>query len=545
MDKRFYWKSTLLIIFILVLVGVAGYFLVRNYNKSEKSSNTSKTKTSTSTTVDTPVATNAPETINNQDEVSFIAVGDISFSRGVERVVKYQKDINFPFLKTKTILENADFTYGNLETPITPGEEIPDGSMVFRSNPGTEQALKWAGFDILNLANNHSYNFDAQGLEDTFKYLESVDIKYVGAGSNSKEAYEPIFFSKNNINFAMLSYEAMDIVPAEYEATPEKSGITFMRIDKMQDAVRKAKETADFVIVAMHAGEEYVPLGNDLQTNFAHAAIDAGAELVIGDHPHVVQNAEIYNNKIIFYNLGNFVMDQMWSDDTRRALIFKGNFTKEGLEHFELFPVVIEHYSQPTPVNGNVADQIIQRLLLPVKKEYRVSYDTESEHYQKNSVYIYEMNKVITQDFVLNNGEAKIFSEDKVIWESPTDWYVSQIVKAPSLNDGRNLINMSVWKPGNYGNSMPIWETDNDPSVKNHLFVYEIKNNELTPVWQSSNLPVPNCKINFYDIENDGKYELVAYEGKYENNYDCTTSHVAVFRWNQWGFYNEWREAIN
>jgi hypothetical protein len=405
--------------------------------------------------------------------------------------------------------------------------------MLFRSNPGTENALKWAGFDIINLANNHTYNFEAEGLLNTLKYLNDVGIQYVGAGENAEQAYAPLYFSKNGINFALLSYEAMDIVPADYEATELKPGIAFMRINRMQEAVVRAKTQADIVIVAMHAGEEYVPFGNDLQSNFAHAAIDAGAELVLGDHSHVIQNAEIYKDKLILYNLGNFVMDQMWSDDTRRALIFKGEFSKKGLEKFELTPVVIEHYSQPTPVNGTLADEIVKRLVLPLNKN------------QKGTTYSFTTS--LDQNTQLIDGKVTIYSNNETVWTSPDDWYVSDVELADSLNDGRNLINMSVWKSGNYGEAMPLWESENDTSVKNHLFVFELKDNEVRPVWQSSNLPVPNCDISFYDTGNDGTVELVAYEGQYSEsseNTECQPTHLAVFRWNQWGFYNESRSPI-
>jgi len=130
------------------------------------------------------------------EEVSLIAVGDISYSRGVERIVKKQNDINYPFLKIRDYLKSADLVFGNLETPITQGAEIPDFEMIFRSNPGTEQALKQTGFSILSLANNHTPNFGEKGLKDTFNYLENVDIKYVGAGENEEEAYQAVYVEK-------------------------------------------------------------------------------------------------------------------------------------------------------------------------------------------------------------------------------------------------------------------------------------------------------------------------------------------------------------
>lgn len=570
MDKYLYKIFTLLILFVLIFVVGGVLFNKQIYSRSEITKSLEKITNTTDTQKISPQFSEFKKSklalLDTETTASFIAVGDISFSRGVERVIKYQKNINFPFLKTKEILSDADITYANLETPITIGQEIPDGSMIFRSNPGTELALKWAGIDIVNLANNHSYNFDKEGLLDTFKYLTNASVQYVGAGNNRTQAYAPLIFEKNGIKFALLSYEEMDIVPKEYEAEENKPGIAFMRIDEMQESVKNAKTLADVVIVVMHAGEEYVPLGNDLQTNFAHAAIDAGAEVVIGDHPHVIQNAEVYKDKIIFYNLGNFVMDQMWSDDTRRALIFKGIFTKKGLEKFYVIPVQIEHYSQPNPVTGELADIIVKKLQLNMQREYSVDYDTIYKSYVKTPKFVYNTvsanytnnrtpskKNIFTnldqdaelENILLNNGQVRITSGKQLLWTSPENWWVDDVIVEKSLNDGRTLINMSVWKEGNFGTSKPLWETENDNSIKNHLFVFALEGKQIKHIWQSSNLPVPNCRIEFRDIENDGSIELVAYEGTYQESPLCNPTHIAVFKWNEWGFYNQWRETIN
>jgi len=166
------------------------------------------------------------------EEVSLVIVGDISYSRGVERIVKKQNDINYPFLKIQDYLKSADFVFGNLETPITQGPEIPDFEMIFRSNPGTEQALKQAGFSILSLANNHTPNFGEKGLKDTFNFLESAGIKYVGAGQNEQEAYQPVYIENKGIKFAFLAYNDTDVVPAYYGASANRFGTAFMQIDK-------------------------------------------------------------------------------------------------------------------------------------------------------------------------------------------------------------------------------------------------------------------------------------------------------------------------
>ena len=231
------------------------------------------------------------------EEVTLAAVGDISFSRGVEWVVKNQKDINYPFLKIKEYLSGNDIVFGNLETTITEGREIGYGEMIFRSNPGTEQALKDAGFTILSLANNHTPDFGEKGLNDTLSYLKQAGIKYLGAGENINQAYKPEFLEVKGIKLAFLAYTDPALVPKNYEAGENRSGTAFMRKEKLQEAVANAQKEADLVIVSMHSGTEYINMPNDFQVNFAHTAIDAGAEIVIGHHPHVVQISFVFIGK--------------------------------------------------------------------------------------------------------------------------------------------------------------------------------------------------------------------------------------------------------
>lgn len=131
--------------------------------------------------------------------------------------------------------------------------------------------------------------------------------------------------------------------------------------------------------------------------------------------------------------------------------------------------------------------------------------------------------------------------QQKIIWRSPADWHIDSIHIADSDNDGTPDLNISLWKPGNFGPSKPFWIKHNDMRVRNHLFVYDLIGDKLTPRWQSSNLERPNCALRFDDIDHDGRIELIATEGAYSNNTntraDCTANTTrAVWRWNIWGF---------
>lgn len=294
-------------------------------------------------------------------EVTMIAVGDIMLSRAVAKRMR-QYGYEYPFASTTEFLRSADITFGNLETSITPGPEVLSFEMSFRADPESAGALRDAGFDVLSLANNHTPNFGETGLQDTLRYLDDVGIVSVGAGTDTR-ANQPMLVTAHGIIFAFLAYTDDDMVPASYEATQERVGTAFMHVERMQTAVRSAKENADIVIVSMHSGTEYEFFPNDSQVAFARAAIDAGAELVLGHHPHVVQTMELYRDKYIFYSLGNFIFDQMWSQDTRDGIAVKVVFTKKGLSRVSYHPSEIHDYAQPRLLEpGPHADRILERL---------------------------------------------------------------------------------------------------------------------------------------------------------------------------------------
>ncbi len=250
-------------------------------------------------------------------------VGDIMLSRSVGQKMKQGENFKWPFEKIRNYLHWADLLFGNLECPVTVGRPIISGEMVFRADPEVARGLAWAGFDILSLANNHTPNWGELGLKDTFKYLDEAGISYVGAGGNISQALEPKILKLDNIEIAFLAFNDSDVVSVSYEAAETRPGTAFMRIPRMIEKVKEAKEKADLVIVSMHSGYEYAYQPNSRQINFAQSAIDAGADLVIGHHPHVVQKIEEYGDGWIAYSLGNFVFDQTFSEPTRRGQILE------------------------------------------------------------------------------------------------------------------------------------------------------------------------------------------------------------------------------
>lgn len=322
----------------------------------------------------------AEERITNP-EVSLIAVGDIMLSRVVGSKMKKYDDYHYPFLKTAEVLQKADLTIGNLESPFTPGREIQTGEMVFRADPEAVAGLTYAGFDILSLANNHTLNFGTEGLNNTFRYLKEVKIDFIGAGEAISDAYQFLIKEVNGIKFAFLAYSY---------AGSNSSLVAFMDLDKMEKAVKEAKKKADFVIVSMHAGVEYVFIPNNQQIEFAHKAIEAGATLVIGHHPHVVQRVEKYQEGYILYSLGNFVFDQMWSQETREGLISQIFFDSAGIKRIEFYPTIIEDFVQPRFADDLEQERIINRLNIDLENRsvYSVINNDGEEKIIKGIYYL-------------------------------------------------------------------------------------------------------------------------------------------------------------
>lgn len=486
-----------------------------------------------------------------QEPVCLVAVGDIMLSRGVAREIRKYGDFNHPFTKIKDCLKSGDIVFGNLENPVTRGREIMTPEMILRADPGVEVALKDAGFTVLSLANNHLPDFGPRGLLDTLQYLNNAGIESVGAGQTDNEAYAAKFIEVKGLMLAFLAYNDLGVVPDSYLAGVDTPGTAFLDGEKMRAAVKNAREKADFVVVSMHAGTEYASGPDRIQIQFAHQAIDAGADLVLGHHPHVVQKVEQYKGKYIFYSLGNFVFDQMWSRDTREGLAAKIFINQSGVEKVEFLPIYINDHAQPEVLKDEEARSVLKNLGLDLKETVVPAWDqekqvfVESKKYTTRSLKPWLAFKLIKnrrfdldqdgmlEDYFLQDGKVKVETGSQTIWQSPEDWWVDDFFLGDSNNDGIYDLNLLVWKAGSFGPSKPFWMTGEDKSIKNHLFIFKLVNGFFKPVWQSSNLDRPNYEAALEDLDGDGKNELVVTEGSYA---DPGERQVSIWKWNGWGF---------
>jgi hypothetical protein len=329
-----------------------------------------------------PHQTNPPAQIEDPKPeakgTTLFFAGDIMLSRNVANKMYQAQDFTLPFRNVADITKNADIAFANLESPFNDtGSHFIDGSLVFNADPKSVEGLKFAGFDILSTANNHSMDQGQKGLEYTLNLLNQNQIIPSGTSSPSIALVEPVI-QHNDILFGFLSYSYTAYNDGGKSKSPnikDANDLTGLK----QDILAMKGHTADVVIVSMHAGTEYKRTPNPSQIDFAHAAIDAGADLVIGHHPHWIQTVEKYKDKWIFYSLGNFVFDQMWSQDTREGLTLLATFEtlhipdpqnltagedKMGFTKFELKPVIIDNFCCPRWASEDETKSILQKINL-------------------------------------------------------------------------------------------------------------------------------------------------------------------------------------
>lgn len=242
-------------------------------------------------------------------------VGDIMLSRSVGAVMDSKEDYRWPFHAVASALSSYDITFGNLEGPISDGGRNVGSIYSFRADPKSIEGLTYAGFDVVSVANNHMGDWTRDAFDQTLNILASAGIQYAGGGANAIEARHPRIIERHGVRFGFLGYTALG--QRAIVATDAQSGIAWLEEKTLSADVQAARADADVIIVSLHFGEEYETHSNALQQRVARAAIDAGASLVIGHHPHVVQEVEEYHDGLIAYSLGNFIFDQLFSKETR------------------------------------------------------------------------------------------------------------------------------------------------------------------------------------------------------------------------------------
>ncbi len=300
---------------------------------------------------------------NNSKRLIIAAVGDIMLD-GSAREIMQEHGYDHAFDGTRNWLSGADIAIGNLEGPLTTGgEPAPDKKYLFRSPPDKVTAtLHAAGFDVVSLANNHTLDYGSQGLNDTIAALDKANIHHVGAGSNLREARQAAFIDKNGLRVAFLGYSLT--FPEEFWAKKNGPGTAFGHRQHIINDIKAAKSEADIVVVSFHWGRESITELRPYQVALGRESINAGAQLVIGHHPHILQAVERYKHGAILYSMGNFAFGS-YSKKARSSALAEIEFEKDKLIQVRLRPINVYNIDvlfQPQALAGEAANEVVTEL---------------------------------------------------------------------------------------------------------------------------------------------------------------------------------------
>ena len=233
-------------------------------------------------------------------------------------------DPAYPFQKVDSELKKADLVFVNLESPIIENCPRTYEGLKFCADPRMKEGLVLAGIEVVSLANNHSRNYGDEGLEQTKRFLKEENILATGLG-------ELVVKEVRGTKFGFLGFDFVSKRPK----------------DEDFKLVENSDVKVDVLIIGVHWGGEYSQKVSSSQREWAERLVNEGADVVVGHHPHWLQEIEYIKAKPVYYSLGNFVFDQMWSERTKRGLLIRLTFKNGEIEKEERLPIYISSWAQP------------------------------------------------------------------------------------------------------------------------------------------------------------------------------------------------------
>lgn len=273
------------------------------------------------------------------EAVQIIAAGDVMLDSWIEELVRTQ-GWHYPFVHLDSILSDSDLVFANLEAPFGKQDSAYPKTYTFQVSPDLVQVLQAGKINMVSLANNHILDFGTEALKETMQLLDQHQIKYSGAGMNLSEARQPAVFETKGNNIAVACYSLT--FPEEFWATDSSGGTCFPSHTFLYEDIRRFKEQNDLLIISFHWGGELLTAPKEYQLDLAHKVIDAGADVILGHHPHVIQGLEIYKGKLIAYSLGNYVFSS-YSDKATQSMLLKFSYNGDAIEKFTIYPINVHN----------------------------------------------------------------------------------------------------------------------------------------------------------------------------------------------------------
>ncbi len=266
--------------------------------------------------------------------------------------------VQYPFRNIRDLLSQADIAFANLENPLSDDARNPGA---FRTPTVFAEGLSWAGVDVVSTANNHALDAEGVGLLDTREALWREGIGAVGTGRDLEDARRPYIIERKGMKVAFLAYSMFTNAGDDGFATPARSGVVPLDPFVIKEDIRRVRDRVDYVVVSFHWSVENSQETLPADRAFAHDVIDAGADVILGHHPHVPRGFEVYQGKPIFYSFGNLIFGHAhdyWMDNYMARL----TLTHNGVSKVEVFPVSGRgaRLAQPSVLTGPAARTVLE-----------------------------------------------------------------------------------------------------------------------------------------------------------------------------------------
>jgi gamma-polyglutamate biosynthesis protein CapA len=346
----------------------------------------------------------------NDRNVKFSAVGDITLGdhplcAGFGAYSRFRKEEPlFPFLKSLEVLQRSDLLFGNLEcSHSNVGLKESDlRSAQMRGDPRHIPALATAGFKIVNVANNHSLQHGNEVFQDSVRQLQAHNIACCGLAANTQAtSARAVVIEKKGLKIGFLGYslrprQYFEHAPLYAEGHPES----------MVRDVTALRGQVDALVVSVHWGEEFIQQPSPEEILLARRLVDAGADVIIGHHPHVLRGIERYGRGHIVYSLGNFVCDMLWDDTLRTSLIFECTFSPEGVRDAKLVPTYTNSSFQPEVLTGERARSVlaaVEQLNQRISKDDMPDLTAASQDYMQEADAVHRHIRAKSHRYFLSN----------------------------------------------------------------------------------------------------------------------------------------------
>jgi poly-gamma-glutamate synthesis protein (capsule biosynthesis protein) len=475
---------------------------------------------------------------DDESIIELIATGDIMLGRGVTDTVD-------PLGSAAPWLRSADLAIGNLEgvfdlsggKPVEAGIDPAYADYRLLLPSGAVNDLKQAGFDLLGVANNHALDLGAEGLANTVELLEKAGIQPLGV---KYPDHDNASFALKVIDGVRLAFLAVNTVPLPVALTSGAPLEPYAWGDDLLASVRAARQQADIVVVSIHWGFEYQTRQDPGQQEMAQELINAGADLVIGHHPHVVQGAEILATtgnsgqgraSFIAYSLGNFAFDQSEAE-SHHGLALRVFVDHDGLRGIQGLP--IQSGPKPRLIPPGDAEAILERIqpALPT-----LTFTCTQDDCQLAPSPTHDGKGIFRTGAIDLTGDGKaeivrladyqvsVLEDGKIAWQSPTDWKVLDLSLGDPNDDGR-------WEM-----LLALEKADDRQVQRSHPFIIGYRGGIFRQVWGGSAVSEPLREVELADIDSDGVQELIVLEDSLIRGRQT----IGVWDWNGWGFSLKWR----